>query len=44
MRIAIVTAMTEETLPIFQKLGNVVDQSTIAGGAISRIELDGDIM
>lgn len=42
MRIAIVTAMTEETLPIFQKLGNVVDQSTIAGVAISKIELDGD--
>ena len=42
MRIAIVTAMAEETLPIFQKLGNVVDQSTIAGVAISKIELDGD--
>lgn len=42
MRIAIITAMAEETLPIFEKLGNVVAQNTIAGVAISKIELDGD--
>ena len=42
MRIAIITAMAEETLPIFKKLGNVVAQNTISGVAISQIEYDGD--
>ena len=37
MRIAIITAMAEETLPIFKKLGNVVAQNTISGVAISQI-------
>lgn len=42
MRIAIITAMAEETLPIFKKLGNVVAQNTISGVAISQIEYDGN--
>lgn len=42
MRIAIVTAMVEETLPIFKKLGNVVAQNTIAGVSISQIDYDGN--
>lgn len=42
MRIAIITAMAEETLPIFQKLGNVVAQNTISGVAISQIEYEGN--
>ena len=42
MRIAIITAMAEETLPIFKKLGNVGAQNTISGVAISQIEYDGD--
>lgn len=42
MRIAIITAMAEETLPIFKKLGNVVAQNTISGVAISQIDYDGN--
>lgn len=42
MRIAIVTAMAEETLPIFEKLGNVVAQTTISGVAISQIDYEGN--
>lgn len=37
MRIGIVTAMAQETLPIYQKLGNVVDESTIHGVHIRKI-------
>lgn len=42
MRIAIITAMAEETLPILKKYGNVVAQNTISGVAISQIEQDGN--
>ncbi len=42
MRIAIITAMAEETLPILKKHGNVVAQNTISGVAISQIEQDGN--
>ena len=42
MRIAIITAMAEETLPILKKMGNIVDQDTISGVAISQIEQDGN--
>ena len=38
MRIAIITAMAEEALPIFKKFGNVVAQNTISGVSISQIE------
>ncbi len=38
MKIAIITAMAEETLPIFKKFGNVVAQDTIAGVLIRQIE------
>ena len=37
MRIGIVTAMAQETLPIYQKLGNIVDESTIHGVHIRKI-------
>lgn len=37
MRIAIITAMTEETLPILNKIGNVVDESVIANVKIRKI-------
>ncbi len=37
MRIAIITAMAEETLPILEKLGNIIDQDTIAGVHIRQI-------
>lgn len=39
MRIAIITAMEEEMLPILKKLGNVVDESNISGVHIKKIEL-----
>ncbi len=42
MKIAIITAMAEETLPIFKKLGNVVAQDTISGVLIRQIELGTD--
>lgn len=42
MRIGIVTAMASETLPIYQKLGNVTAQSTISGVYIRKIEIDGN--
>lgn len=44
MRIAMITAMTEETLPILKKLGNVVDESTIAGVTIRKIQYEDDII
>ncbi|MCQ2409263.1 MAG: 5'-methylthioadenosine/S-adenosylhomocysteine nucleosidase [Clostridia bacterium] len=37
MRIAILTAMAEETLPILQTLGSVSDESTIAGVHIRKL-------
>ncbi len=42
MKIAIITAMAEETLPIFKKFGNVVAQDTIAGVLIRQIEYGTD--
>lgn len=42
MRIAIITAMAEETLPILKKLGNIVDESTIAGVYVRKIQLQND--
>lgn len=42
MRIAIITAMAEETLPILRKLGNVVAENTISGVHIRQIETDGN--
>lgn len=42
MRIAIITAMAEETLPILEKLGNVVAENTISGVYIRQIETNGD--
>lgn len=42
MRIAIITAMAEESLPIFEKLGHVVAQDSISGVLIRQIELDGN--
>jgi len=42
MRIAIVTAMAEETLPILKKLGNVVDENTISGVYVRKIQLSND--
>lgn len=40
MRIGIVTAMAEEMLPIYEKLGNIVDQSVIHGVLVRKIQLD----
>lgn len=40
MRIGIVTAMAEEMMPIYQKLGCVVAESVIHGVRISQIEYD----
>lgn len=37
MRIAILTAMAEETLPILQTIGNVTDENTISGVRIRKI-------
>ncbi len=42
MRIAIITAMAEETLPILEKLGNVVAENTIAGVTVRQIETEGN--
>lgn len=42
MRIAIITAMAEETLPILKKIGNIVGESTIAGVTIRQIEMEGN--
>ena len=42
MRIGIVTAMAEETLPIYRKLGGVVEKSAIHGAHVCRIELSGN--
>jgi len=44
MRIAIVTAMAEETLPILEKLGNVIDESTISNVKIRKIKSQNDII
>ena len=41
MRIGIITAMAEETLPIFQKLGNVVAEVTVSGVTVRQIEAEG---
>ena len=40
MRIGIVTAMAEETLPIYKKLGNVISSERIRGAEISTITLN----
>lgn len=43
MRIAIITAMAEETMPIFESLGShVVDESTISGVQVRKFELGND--
>lgn len=39
MRIGIVTAMAQETLPIYQKLGNVVAESSIRGAHVCQLKL-----
>lgn len=39
MRIGIVTAMAAESLPIYQKLGNVTAQSSISGAYIRKIDI-----
>lgn len=38
MRIAIITAMAEETMPILEKLGNVVAEDSVSGVRIRQIE------
>ena len=38
MRIGIVTAMAEETLPILNKLGNIVAKSVISGASVCKAE------
>lgn len=40
MRIGIITAMAEETLPILAKLGNVVAEDTVSGVALKQIETE----
>ena len=40
MRIGIVTAMAEETLPIYKKLGNVISRERIRGAEICTIALN----
>ena len=43
MRIAIITAMAEETMPIFESLGSAIrDESTISGVNVRKFELAGD--
>lgn len=42
MRIAIITAMAEETLPIYEKFGNIVAEDVISGVHIRQIEIEGD--
>lgn len=42
MKIGIVTAMAEETLPIYKKLGTVIKTERICGAEISTIELSGN--
>lgn len=44
MRIGIVTAMAEETLPVYQKLGNITDEGTVKGVLVRKIELDGNTL
>ena len=42
MRIGIITALAEETLPIYSKIGTVVEQSIIAGVSVHSIETNND--
>jgi len=42
MKIGIVTAMAEETLPICKKLGNVIKTERVCGAEISTIEQSGN--
>ena len=43
MRIAIITAMAEETMPIFESLGShLVDESTISGVQVRKFEFGND--
>lgn len=42
MRIGIVTAMAQEIKPIYEKLGNIVDESVIHGVSMSKIALGDD--
>ncbi len=42
MRIGIVTAMAEETLPIIEKLGNIKSEQTIAGALVREIDYKGN--
>lgn len=44
MRIGIITAMAEEMLPIYQKLGNLTAQSKIHGALVRKIELADDTL
>ena len=42
MRIGIITALAEEMMPIYRKLGAVVAESKIHGARVRQIELDGE--
>lgn len=42
MRIGIITALAEETLPIYSKIGTVIEQSYIAGANVYKIETNND--
>lgn len=42
MKIGIITALAEEMLPIYQKLGTVLSKDKVRGAEICKIELDGN--
>lgn len=44
MRIGIVTAMAEETLPIYEKLGHLVNEGTVKGALVRQIEYEGNTL
>lgn len=42
MRIGIVTAMAQETLPIYTKFGKIVEEGRVAGATVYRVQADDD--
>lgn len=42
MRIGIVTAMAQETLPIYTKFGKIVDEGRVAGATVYHVQSDDD--
>ena len=42
MRIGIITAMADETMPLYEKLGKAKGEGKVAGATVHQFEIDGN--